>query len=151
MIFTAAVAAHMLGLGRRLRIGLWVLLALTAIATIYLGWHYAVDDLAGLVIGLMALALARGLTGFAPRLRIPKPRPALRAATAEPGQPDHVYPRPRGAVRGDEKRKWRRVTRVCVITRIPLGASEEPRRTIRATDRASPFHALKRGARQARP
>jgi len=110
IIFTAAVAAHMLGLGRRLRIGLWVLFALTAIATIYLGWHYVVDDLAGLVIGLTALALARGLTGFEPRtarrLRIPKQAGmAVRAAAAEPGQHDHVYPRPRGALRGDDKRE----------------------------------------------
>ena len=67
MIFTAAVAAHMLGLGRRLRIGLWILLALTIVATIYLGWHYVVDDVAGVLIGLAALALARVLTGFEPR------------------------------------------------------------------------------------
>ena len=67
IIFTAAVAAHMLGLGRRLRIGLWVLCGLTVVATVYLGWHYVVDDLAGAVIGTMALALARGLTGFQPR------------------------------------------------------------------------------------
>ena len=109
IVFTAAVAAHMLGLGRRLRIGLWVLFALTAIATIYLGWHYVVDDVAGLVIGLTALALARGLTGFEPRtarwLRIPKPTPvrALRAAAAEPGQHDHAHPPP-DALRGDDKR-----------------------------------------------
>jgi hypothetical protein len=75
IIFTAAVAAHMLGLGRLLRIGLWVLFALSVIATIYLGWHYVLDDLAGLVIGVIALALARGLTGFGPRS--PKPRPVL--------------------------------------------------------------------------
>jgi len=67
MIFTAAVAAHLLGLGRRLRIGLWILLALTIVATIYLGWHYVVDDVAGVLIGLAALALARVLTGFEPR------------------------------------------------------------------------------------
>ncbi|MEJ7798002.1 MAG: phosphatase PAP2 family protein, partial [Solirubrobacteraceae bacterium] len=64
MIFTAAVAAHLLGLTRRLRIGLWVLLAVTTVATIYLGWHYVIDDVAGVVIGLAALALASGLTGF---------------------------------------------------------------------------------------
>ena len=91
IIFTAAVAAHMLGLGRRLRIGLWVLFALTAIATVYLGWHYVVDDLAGVVIGLTALALARGLTGFEPRtarrLRIPRQAGmALPRAAAESGQ-----------------------------------------------------------------
>ena len=110
IIFTAAVAAHMLGQGWRLRIGLWVMFALTVIATIYLGWHYVVDDLAGLVIGLTALALARGLTGFEPRgarwLRVPmKAGMAVRAAAAEPGQHDHVYPRPRGALRGDDKRE----------------------------------------------
>jgi len=64
MIFTAAVAAHLLGLARRVRIGLWILLALTIVATIYLGWHYVVDDVAGVLIGLVALALAYVLTGF---------------------------------------------------------------------------------------
>jgi len=98
IIFTAAVAAHLLGLGRPLRIGLWVMFALTAIATIYFGWHYVVDDLAGLVIALTALALARGLTGFEPRtarrVRIPKQAGmAVRDNAAEPGQ--HVTsPRP---------------------------------------------------------
>ena len=90
IIFTAAVAAHMLGLGRRLRIGLWALCGLTVVATVYLGWHYLVDDLAGAVIGTMALALARGLTGFQPRtagLLIPKRAGmALPAAAAESGQ-----------------------------------------------------------------
>ncbi|CAN5602276.1 hypothetical protein BH20ACT17_BH20ACT17_09040 [soil metagenome] len=79
MIFTAALAAHILGLGRRMRIGLWMLFALSALSTVYLGWHYVVDDLAGLLIALTALALACALTGFRPRterpLRIPKLRP----------------------------------------------------------------------------
>jgi membrane-associated phospholipid phosphatase len=64
MSFTAAVAAHLLGLGRRLKIALWVWFALTSAATIYLGWHYVLDDLAGLLIGVLALALARALTGI---------------------------------------------------------------------------------------
>ena len=79
MIFTAAVAAHLLRLERRLRIGLWMLLAATTAATVYLGWHYVVDDVAGVVIGLAAIALARGLTGFEPRtarrLHTPKAKP----------------------------------------------------------------------------
>jgi membrane-associated phospholipid phosphatase len=37
---------------------------LTTAATIYLGWHYVVDDLAGVVIGAIAILLARGLTGL---------------------------------------------------------------------------------------
>ncbi|MBA3746713.1 MAG: phosphatase PAP2 family protein [Solirubrobacterales bacterium] len=73
MIFTAAVVAHLLGLARRLRIGLWALLAVTTVATVYLGWHYVVDDVAGVLIGLAALALARGLTGFKLHTRRPPP------------------------------------------------------------------------------
>jgi hypothetical protein len=111
MIFTTVVAVHLLGLGRRLRIGLWILFALSAIATIHLGWHYVVDDLAGLVLALMALALARGLTGFTPRtgwrLRIALPRPVsvVRAAAAQSGQHDRVSPRPPGPLRQDEQQR----------------------------------------------
>ena len=64
MSFTAAVAAHLLGLGARMRIGLWIWFAVTVAGTIYLGWHYVVDDVAGVVLGAMALALARALTGI---------------------------------------------------------------------------------------
>jgi hypothetical protein len=64
IIFTGVLVAHMLGLGRRLRIAAWVLLALTTTSTIYLGWHYVVDDLGGLVLGAMAVAVATALTGF---------------------------------------------------------------------------------------
>jgi membrane-associated phospholipid phosphatase len=64
IIFTGVLVAHMLGLGRRLRVGAWVLLALTTTSTIYLGWHYVVDDLGGLVLAAMAVALAKALSGF---------------------------------------------------------------------------------------
>jgi hypothetical protein len=94
IIFTAAVAAHMLGLGRRLRIALWVLFALTTTATVYWGWHYVADDLAGVAIGGLALALARALTGFEPRTawrRIGwRPRIARPPAAAPPVH--HIAP-----------------------------------------------------------
>jgi hypothetical protein len=64
MSLTAALAAHLLGVGRRLKIALWIWLALTTLATVYLGWHYVLDDAGGLVIALAALAVARGLTGI---------------------------------------------------------------------------------------
>jgi membrane-associated phospholipid phosphatase len=67
MSFTALVAAHLLGAGRRLRIGLWIWFAVTTLATIYLGWHYVLDDVGGLVLGAMALVLAGALTGIDPR------------------------------------------------------------------------------------
>jgi membrane-associated phospholipid phosphatase len=40
---------------------------LTLLATVYLGWHYVVDDIAGLAMGALSLLLARLLTGFDPR------------------------------------------------------------------------------------
>jgi hypothetical protein len=51
MSFTAALAAHLLGLGRRLKIALWIWFAVTTAGTIYLGWHYVIDNLAGMVLG----------------------------------------------------------------------------------------------------
>jgi len=63
MSFTAAVAAHLLGLGRRAKIGLWIWFAVTWGNTIYLGWHYVLDDVAGMILGAMALALAAVLSG----------------------------------------------------------------------------------------
>jgi hypothetical protein len=80
IFFTAALVAHLLGLARPVRIAAWTLLGLTVAATIYLGWHYVVDDLGGMVIGAMAIALARVLTGLdlrtAARASPPKARPA---------------------------------------------------------------------------
>ena len=64
MSLTAALAAQLLGLGRRLRIALWTWLGVTTVATVYLGWHYVLDDLGGIVIALGALGAARLLTGI---------------------------------------------------------------------------------------
>jgi len=67
LLFTAALAAHLIGVARWVRAVLWVLFGLSALATVHLGWHYVVDDVAGVLIALVALALARVLTGFEPR------------------------------------------------------------------------------------
>lgn len=67
MSFTALLAAYMLDLGRRVKQALWAWLVITLVATVYLGWHYVLDDVAGLAIGALALVLARVLTGFDPR------------------------------------------------------------------------------------
>ena len=68
MSLTAALAAHLFGFGRRLKIGLWIWFALTVLATVYLGWHYVLDDVGGVFIAVGALALARVLTGINPRV-----------------------------------------------------------------------------------
>ena len=64
MSFTALLAAHLLGLGRRLKIALWAWMIVTTLATIYLGWHYVLDDVAGIAIAVAALLIARAMTGF---------------------------------------------------------------------------------------
>jgi PAP2 superfamily protein len=64
MSFTAAVAAHLLGLGQRLKVALWTWFGVTMLGTIYLGWHYVADNVAGIVMGTMALVLAGVLTGI---------------------------------------------------------------------------------------
>jgi hypothetical protein len=61
---TAALTAHLLGLRRSVKAVAWILVALTVGATIHLGWHYVVDDLGGLVIALLAVGIARLLTGI---------------------------------------------------------------------------------------
>ena len=43
---------------------MWVYLALTSLATMYFGWHYIVDDIAGLVIGFTSVYLGGLLTGW---------------------------------------------------------------------------------------
>jgi CDP-diacylglycerol--glycerol-3-phosphate 3-phosphatidyltransferase len=64
-----------------LRTALWMYLALTMISTIYLGWHYIVDDIAGAVIGVLAVWLGAIATGH--RVEMPS-FPALKGAVNVP-------------------------------------------------------------------
>ena len=64
MSFTAALAAHAVGLRRSVKAGLWIWFAVTLVNTIYLGWHYVLDDVAGVIMGAMALVLAAGISGI---------------------------------------------------------------------------------------
>lgn len=66
IVFTAALVAHLVGLPRLVRWSLWAFLALTLVATTYFGWHYVVDDVAGLVLGAVAVLVARSATGARP-------------------------------------------------------------------------------------
>jgi membrane-associated phospholipid phosphatase len=69
MSFTAVLAAHVIGLGRRVKIALWVWFAVTTASTIYLGWHYVLDDLGGVLLGAAAVGLAMALTPSVRRAR----------------------------------------------------------------------------------
>jgi hypothetical protein len=63
LLLTAAIAGHLLGVPRPVRAGVWAVAVLTMIATVYFGWHYLLDDVAGAVIAVLALVAARALTG----------------------------------------------------------------------------------------
>src|SRR5215203_3715368 len=64
IVFAGALMAHLLRAPRAIRIGMWVYLGLTFPATIYFGWHYVVDDLAGFVMGFFSVYLGAVLTGW---------------------------------------------------------------------------------------
>jgi CDP-diacylglycerol---glycerol-3-phosphate 3-phosphatidyltransferase len=62
-VFTAALIAQLLPVARILRVALWTFLGLTILATLYFGWHYVVDDIAGFAIGGVAVGVAGVATG----------------------------------------------------------------------------------------
>jgi hypothetical protein len=68
VVMTAALVAQLVGAPRLLRIGLWTFLGLTVLATIYFGWHYVVDDIAGALIAVAGVWAGAWLVGFRPVL-----------------------------------------------------------------------------------
>lgn len=93
ILFTVAVAAHLLGLTRNVRIALWALVVASTASTIYLGWHYVVDGIAGVAIGLAALAVARLLTGFTAHTTARRrPAPSHASTRARPDHAAHQAP-----------------------------------------------------------
>jgi hypothetical protein len=69
IVFSAALIVHLLGLARGLRIAMWTFLGLTLLATVYFGWHYVLDDVAGFAIGGFAVWIGALLTGNRAALR----------------------------------------------------------------------------------
>ena len=63
VVLTAATIAQLLRANRFLRWGLWAYFAITCVATIYLGWHYVTDDVAGVIIALLSVYIGALATG----------------------------------------------------------------------------------------
>ena len=78
---TMCVMAELLRLHKGLRVFLWVFLALTVVATVYLGWHYFVDAIGGAVLGVAGVWIAALGTGNAFRRRPREAQPALEIAS----------------------------------------------------------------------
>ena len=89
IMVTVCLMARLLGLHRWIRTSMWVFLALTEIATVYLGWHYFADTLGGVVLGAAGVWIAALGTGNHDRGRLrmlagPRPVPVADVAEAQP-------------------------------------------------------------------
>jgi len=89
LTFVILLMARYYGL-RRLALALTAYLVAIIIATVYLGWHYAVDDIAGLVIGYLAVLLGR-LMIYPPGTRGTQP---TSASTSDVKKPSPSVPGP---------------------------------------------------------
>jgi membrane-associated phospholipid phosphatase len=63
VVFTASLICFFVIRSRAVRITMWVYFVLTVISTIYFGWHYILDDVAGLTIGLLSVWIGGRTTG----------------------------------------------------------------------------------------
>jgi hypothetical protein len=63
VVFSAALMAQLVRVPRAVRVALWAFLGVTLIATVYFGWHYVIDDVAGLAIGAIAVVISAAVTG----------------------------------------------------------------------------------------
>lgn len=69
VVFTAALIAHFVIPNKFVRWSMWVFFVLTTISTIYFGWHYLLDDVAGVLIGLIAVWIGAKATGHPMRVQ----------------------------------------------------------------------------------
>jgi hypothetical protein len=63
VVFTAALIAQFTLRSVAAKAVMWVFFVMTTLATIYFGWHYIVDDVAGLAIGAASVLLGAWGTG----------------------------------------------------------------------------------------
>jgi len=66
---------------KALHLALWVNFGFTVVATIYFGWHYVADDVAGIAIAFVAFYLGGLASGY--RFERAVPRPELEASGPE--------------------------------------------------------------------
>lgn len=102
IMMTICLVVQAIKLARWIRISAWTFFALTVLATVYLGWHFFVDVLAGAALGAFAVYVAGVATGNRIGWRVqlvpdPVSAPVAPASPEHPGalatrsapQPDH--------------------------------------------------------------
>ena len=63
IVLTGCLVARRLALPRLVQLGMWVFFVLTVVSTVYFGWHYLIDDVAGALIGWGSVVVAAKVTG----------------------------------------------------------------------------------------
>ncbi|MCQ1951506.1 MULTISPECIES: phosphatase PAP2 family protein [Arthrobacter] len=63
IVFTAALVAHLTRLPKVAQWIMWIYVVLTTLATVYFGWHYVLDVVAGLALGAVSVWLAAKAVG----------------------------------------------------------------------------------------
>jgi len=84
IMVTICLIVEYVGLSRWIRLASWAFLLVTILATVYLGWHFFIDTIAGAAVGSVTVWAAALATGNHEGLR-PKLRKAT--ATAEASRP----------------------------------------------------------------
>ena len=79
VMITICLVVQSLGMPLVLRVAAWTFALLTAVATVYLGWHHFVDVVAGIAIGVVSTAVAGHATGYTVRRRERAPASGLPA------------------------------------------------------------------------
>jgi membrane-associated phospholipid phosphatase len=63
IVLTLALVTHYTVRHALIRWGMWVYFGLTVVSTLYFGWHYIADDLAGAAIAIVSVWLGGLATG----------------------------------------------------------------------------------------
>ncbi len=89
IMMTICLIVQLVKLARWVRISAWTFFGLTVLSTVYLGWHFFVDVIAGAALGAFAVWIAGIATGNRVGLRarlVPDPV-SVPAGSASPGHP----------------------------------------------------------------
>lgn len=63
IMVTICLTVRLIALPRWIEVTSWVFLVLTILATVYLGWHFAIDVVGGIALGAFAVWIAGMMTG----------------------------------------------------------------------------------------
>ncbi|MBD3912999.1 phosphatase PAP2 family protein [Nocardioides hwasunensis] len=91
VMVTLCLVVEAMRLPALVRVAAWGFLALTTVATVYLGWHFFLDTLAGAVVGAAAFVLAAKATGN-PLRRRAEPWTFRAASTPRSAPPSVTLP-----------------------------------------------------------